>query len=140
MTGRHRHKASRIPGSFIAGSVSVVTGLGVGIAAIAELLRYSPYENPGAGRTGGLLALAAVFLIGAPLLLLATGLVGKAAHEYSAFRKTLSPGERAALDFAQAAVMTGAGAAWHRHNKEQDARLTASVMGKPPRDDFTTVA
>lgn len=143
MTGTHRRKEpGRVPGSFIAGTVSVVMGLGVGVAAIAELLRYSPYEDPGAGSAGGLLALAAVLLIIVPPLYLAISVGSKAAHDYSAFKKTLTPAERMTLNLAETAMVTGVHLAAREHHKKVDERLTASVMGEPRtgRDGITTVA
>jgi hypothetical protein len=99
------------------------------IAALYELLRYSPYEDPGALPAGVWLGLAAILDAAIAIVLLLARPVRGAIHGYSAWRHSLTPGERAALSLAEAAAMTAAHEAWRHHNGQVSARLTRSVMG-----------
>ncbi|HEY6310704.1 MAG TPA: hypothetical protein VIY52_07840 [Streptosporangiaceae bacterium] len=53
-------------------------------------------------------------------------------RRYRAWKASLTPQQRAAVDLAEAAAITTAVAAMREHHKRTDARLTASVMGRAP--------
>jgi hypothetical protein len=112
----------------------MLTGLILAVIAIATLLRYSPYENPGALPAGMWLATLAVVLIGAPAVLLAGSIIAGNRRRYRAWLATLTPEQRTAARLAAGVAALGADLAWHEHNKRKDARLSASVMGMERRD------
>lgn len=111
----------------------VITGMaavaGLAITSVAELLRYSPYEDPGALAAGTWLGLAAVGLAAVMLIALGGSAVIRAARAYRQWRRQLTPGARIAADMAEIAAMSYAHEAWSRHNREVSARLARSVMG-----------
>ena len=79
------------------------------------------------------------FFIALPVIALANVVVAaiaKAAaaehQRYRAWKTSLPPEQRMAVEVAEAAAMTAAAVAWHEHNKKVDARLSASVMGLVP--------
>ena len=116
--------------ALIAGALSVLAGLVLLAAAVAELLRYSPYENPGAGTAGLWLGIAAVILIGWPAV---AGIGTLIAGGYRARRSMLAgmtPDQRFAYLMGEALVAEVVHHELHEHNKREDARLTASVMGE----------
>ncbi len=133
MSARHSNGEVKTSPGFIAlfiGGMSLITGLVAGVGAVVELFRYSPYENPGALDIGLWMGLAAVLLVGIPagaVLLLGLRAVFR---RYRAWKRTLTPGQRTMLAFAEFAAMEVAHIAWRDHNREESARLTASVMGE----------
>jgi hypothetical protein len=79
------------------------------------------------------------FFIALPVIALANVVVAaiaKAAaaehQRYRAWKTSLPPEQRMAVELAEAAAMTAAAVAWHAHNKKVDARLSASVIGLVP--------
>lgn len=100
------------------------------IAALCELFRYSPYEDPGALTAGVWLGLAAIVVTATAIIMLIARPVRRAIRGYSAWRGSLTAGERAAIAFAEAAAMAAAHESWSHHNGEVSARLTRSVMGE----------
>jgi hypothetical protein len=133
MSARHSNGTVKTSPGFIvllAGGLSAGTGLALGVGALVELFRYSPYENPGALDIGLWTGLAAVLLAGIPAgLVLLLGL-RSALRRYRAWKRTLTPGQRTLLAFAEVAAMEAAHIAWRDHNRNESARLTASVMGE----------
>lgn len=114
-------------------TIAVVSGtlaLVLAVAAFTELVRYSPYEDPGAGAAG--LWLSAACLACATVsfaALIARARVIGAVRGYFAWRRALPPQQRAALAAAEALAMEGAHLAWKHHNAAESARLAESVMG-----------
>jgi hypothetical protein len=77
------------------------------------------------------------FFIALPVIALAIVVVAAiakaAAAEYRRYREwkaSLPPGQRAAVELAEAAALTAAAIAMHERHKRTDARLSASVMGQ----------
>ena len=68
---------------FIGGTLAVA---GLSIASAAELLRYSPYEDPGALTSGFWLGVAAVSVAAVTLAVIGGSLAIRAARGFSAFR------------------------------------------------------
>lgn len=133
MSARHSNGTVKTSRGFIvliAGTASVAAGAILAPIALIELLRYSPYEDPGALGTGMWTGLAAILLIGLPVgLVLVLGL-RSALRRYRAWKRTLTPGQRTLLAFAEFAAMEAAHIRWRDHNRDESARLTASVMGE----------
>jgi hypothetical protein len=84
------------------------------------------------------------FFIALPVIALAIVVVAAIAHvaagehrQYRAWKASLPPEERMAVELAEAAALTAAAIAWHEHNKRVDARLTSSVMGYTMPDGHT---
>lgn len=132
-----RHASGRLgPRGFlvIGAAASACTGLILVPFALDELFRYSPYSDPGAGTAGLWLSVAAAALILVPLAGLLIFLVVRGMRQYLAWRRTLTPQQRAALAAAEFVAMAGTEMAFRHHNREESARLTESVMG-PERGD-----
>lgn len=129
--GRHASGSSKTPTGLAVGILSVIVGAVVVPIALVNLFSYSPYENPGAGERGLWLGLLAAGAIGVPAAALALRAAVSALRSYAAWKRTLTPQQRTALAWAEVAVLFGAHLAWRHHNREQDAKLTASVMGEP---------
>jgi hypothetical protein len=117
----------------LAGTIACWTG-GITVIAHADQLGAENYDY-----NGQMLDTVGVILILLPLIVavlwIAVRIAGMAAGEhrrYQAWKGTLPPGQRTAVELAEAAALTAAAIAWHEHNKRADARLTASVMGQPP--------
>ena len=93
----------------IAGSpwIAAAGGLMLGIPAVAKLLKGSskPVKPPRPSRYA----------------------------RYRAWRRSLTPGQRLALDVGTFIALTATHIAWHHHNQKVSARLTASVMGTGPK-------
>jgi hypothetical protein len=53
-------------------------------------------------------------------------------QRYRAWKATLAPEQRMAVELSETAALTAAAVAWHQHHKRLDARLSASVMGQAP--------
>lgn len=71
---------------------------------------------------------------------IAVRLVRAAAAEhrrYQAWKASLPPGQRAAVEAGEAVALAAAALAWHEHNKRTSARLTSSVMGRTMPDGRT---
>lgn len=111
------------------GATSLTAGAMMLPPALIELFRYSPYEDPGAGRTGLLLLLGFLLFAGLPVLLLAARCAWAAGRSYLAWKRTLTPGQRALLAWAELSALTAAHLSWRAHNRSESERLTASVMG-----------
>jgi hypothetical protein len=78
----------------------------------------------------GAFFIALPFIAGAIRLLAAIAHVAAGEHrQYRAWKASLPPEERMAVELAEAAALTAAAIAWHEHNKRVDAQLTSSVMG-----------
>jgi hypothetical protein len=129
---RHANGQSSAPIGLAIGAVSLTAGIVMLVPALVELFRYSPYEDPGAGKAGLFLGLGFVFCAGIPLLWLAVRGAGAAGRSYLAWRRSLTPGERALLIWAELAGLAGAHVAWRDYNQRESARLTESVMGSVP--------
>lgn len=130
--GKHRNDIVKRSPLFICvsgGSACVIAGAGLLIASVAELLRYSPYGDPGAGQAGLWTGIAAVILIAVPAGSLAVWGAARLVRRYLAWLRTLTPGQRLAASVIEFGVMEGVHYVWHEHNKRESARLTASVMG-----------
>lgn len=112
-----------------AGIASACTGIILIPFALDALLRYSPYGNPGALGIGLWLGAAAVALIAFPAAVALAVALARSARRYLAWRRTLTPGQRAALATAELAALAVGEEALRRHNREVSARLTKSVMG-----------
>jgi hypothetical protein len=134
--GRHASGRKTPPGFAIraAGAASASTGIILIPFSLDELFRYSPYGDPGAGTAGLWLAVSALLLIGVPVAVAAVITMVRAGRRYLAWRRSLTPGERAAVSAAEVVFLLGAETALRHYNHEQSARLTASVMG-PDRGD-----
>lgn len=125
----HRGPRGKSGIPFIAGSVSVITGVALLPVAADKLFAYSPYGNPAAGQAGLRLGIASVVLTGVPLLLLIVRHAWRSYCRYRAWKATLTPQEQFALTMAETALLIGGHLIWHDHNKRVSAALTASVMG-----------
>jgi len=112
-----------------AGTISLVAGGALLPVALWNLFRYSPYQDPGDLGTGLWLGIASALLIGIPLLALAITAIRVLTRNYRAWKRTLTPGQRLAVTFAEALGLEAAHIAWRDHNRKEDARLTDSVMG-----------
>lgn len=104
-----------------------LSGIPCAIGALAEGSAYSA-ANPGASSAAAHLGLAAVILLGVPVLVLAVRLL----VQYSRWKKTLTPEQRLILSLAELGALTGAAIGLHHHNREVSERLTASAMGRVP--------
>ncbi|MCW2930036.1 MAG: hypothetical protein JWM19_998 [Actinomycetia bacterium] len=100
------------------------------VMALDSFLRYSPYGDPGAIRTGLWLGLTGLAIIVIPAGIALIVFAVAAWRRYAAWKGQLTPGQQDAVSLAEAAALEGAHLAWHRHNQEEDARLTESVMGR----------
>jgi len=118
------------PGALAVFATSALIGLILLIASVAQLLRYSPYDDPGAGTTGLWLGVFGLFLIGAPVALVAGHLFIETRQKHQRWLATLTPEQRAAVKAAEYAALIGADLLWHEHNKRESAQLTDSVMGR----------
>jgi len=64
--------------------------------------------------------------------------VAAAEHRrYKAWKASLDPGQRAAVELAEAAAATVAAIGMRQHHKRVDVRLTSSVMGRTMPDGHT---
>lgn len=132
---RPRHASGRIaPGphgllALVAGIPSVLIGAGLLLIALIEAFRYSPYGDPGAGNVALWLGIAGLLAAGIPLLAAGFGAGRAGLRAYLAWKRTLTPEERFLVDAAEVAALWGAHLAFREHNRREDARLTASVMG-----------
>lgn len=125
--GRHRSgQVKNTPWGTAAGIVMFISGIPCAIGALAEGSGYSA-ANSGASSAAAHLGLAAVILLGVPVLILAVRLL----TGYSRWKKTLTPEQRLLLSLAELGVLTGAAIGLHHHNREVSERLAASAMGKP---------
>lgn len=124
------------------GIASAAGGVCCLIAAVPEVFRYSPYEDPGAGTSTLLLLACFLALTGLPVLILAVRAVALVMREHAALVARLTPGQRALLYWSELAGLVVAHEIFRRRNRETSARLTASVLGEesPARDDFAPVA
>ena len=132
--GKHRSgavSASHGPGIAVFGAfgLSEAIGIALGAVSLAELLRYQPYDDAGAGTAGLYLGIAAVILAGGPVLIVSFMILRALLRRYSAWKQTLTPGERTAVTFAELGALIGLHEALKHHNREVSARLTESVMG-----------
>lgn len=100
------------------------------VASVAELLRYSPYEDPGAGQAGFWLGLAALAVGGTMLTAIGLSLILRGARGYLRWKSSLTPGARVAADIAEIALMSEAHERWRGHNQAVSERLSRSVMGE----------
>jgi len=127
-------------------AIAAVTCEILGIALIAEGTHLEalgaanpdgPY-NPGWWWFGGILVMLLPFIAGAICVLAAIARAAAAGHQrYRAWKATLTPEQRTAVELAEAAALTTAAIAWHEHNERRDAELTSSVMGYTMPDGHT---
>jgi hypothetical protein len=108
---------------------SMACSIPVGIVAVDELLAYSPYENPGPLSTGLWLGAIAVAMFAVPVLAVILRMAVADIRREMAWKRTLTPGQRLAVNLAEAAAMGAAHVAWRDHNRAVGAELTAKVMG-----------
>jgi hypothetical protein len=114
---------------------AVVTGIVLGVMSVQDLLRYSPYEDPGDGQKGLWLGIAAVIVIGIPVAIVAVAIIPALARDYRRMMRSLTPGQRFAVMLGESAGMAVAHELWRNRNDEESARLTGSVMGGPGGED-----
>ena len=139
MTSGYAARHARHAGNRAARRLLALTGIlacwtgGILVIAHADQLGAANYDY-----NGQPLDVAGAALILLPLIIAALWLViviarmAAAEHRrYRAWKATLPPEQRTAVELAEAAALTVAAIAWHEHNKRVDARLTASVMGQP---------
>lgn len=115
-----------IPLVILAVVIAVVVLLSM---AVDSFLRYSPYEDPGAFRTGMWLATAGLLLAMLPAGMLLAWAGWAALRRYGAWKGRLTPRQQEAMCFAEVALLEEAHLTWRHHNQQEDARLTESVMG-----------
>lgn len=127
--GRHQSGQSTAPTLLIAGSLSVAAGTILLPIAVAELLRYSPYEDPGAGQTGLMIGLLSITLLGIPALALAVRAGLWLRRQRKAWLASLTPEQRGRVYLAEAAGMTALHLYLRHHHRGESERLAASVMG-----------
>jgi hypothetical protein len=83
----------------------------------------------------GAFFLALPFIAGAIWLLAAIVRTAAAEHQrYCAWKASLTPEQRLAVELAEAAAVTAAAIAMREHHRHTDARLTSSVMGRAMPD------
>jgi hypothetical protein len=109
--------------------VALACGTVLGVMSVQDLLRYSPYEDPGDGQKGLWLGVAAVIVISVPVLGIAAVIIRALARDYRHMMRNLTPGQRFAVMLGEAAGMAVAHEAWKHRNEQASARLTTSVMG-----------
>lgn len=134
-----KHSSGAVKGSLvlpavIAGAFSFLTGVILLPFVVTELLRYSPYGNPGAGTTGLWLGVTALILIAVPALALTALSLRKLIRDYRRWKRGLPAGQRAVVTFLELIALEGAHLAWRDHNRQESERLSASVMGEARKD------
>jgi hypothetical protein len=124
----------KIPGPAIAAGVIICWIAGIVVIARADQLGAQNYDY-----NGQPLDVAGVALILLPFIILGLWLTARIARvaagehaRYKAWKGTLTPAQRTAVEAAELAALSAAAYGWYRHNREVDARLSASVMGQPP--------
>jgi len=129
MSTRGTHRSGRekdLKGLVLIGTLVAIVPLTV--AAVAELLAYSPYENPRAEAHGAWLLVLPVIVVALVAFLLGRFII----RAYLIWRRSLTPEQRAALVWIELASLAGAHLFFRHRRKETNARLTASVMGEVP--------
>jgi len=116
------------------GIASVTGGVCLLVPAVAEALRYSPYENPGAGTAALLLFICFLVLTGLPALFLAIRVFGAIVRQHARLVSHLTPGQRILLYWSEFAGLLVAHEIFRHRNRETSERLTASVMGETPEN------
>jgi hypothetical protein len=131
--GKGRHASAPRPtlalAATIAGTASESIGTVLLLIALDKLIRYSPYGDPQAGRVGFTLLGISALLIAVPILVIIGCLIIRGVRQWRAWSRALSPEQRMMLRFAETAAMEGAHIALRDHNRREDARLSASVIG-----------
>jgi hypothetical protein len=118
-----------------AGLIGVASGTGLGVTALEDLFRYSPYQDPQDLSRGLWLGVAAVVLILAiPVTSFSLYLIRREIA-YAHWKRTLTPEQRAALTIAEVAALEAAHLVWRDRNRAESARLTGSVMGGTGGED-----
>jgi hypothetical protein len=131
--GKHASGTSKTPAGLVTGTASAAVGLLVmAPVALIEALRYSPYENPGAGKVALDVGLLALFLVLVPAGCAVLTSIMWLHGQRKAWMARLTPAQRAAVYWGEFAGMSVLHMLWSRHNREVSERLTASVMGEPP--------
>jgi hypothetical protein len=135
--GRHSSRAGLPVGLIlgISGAGSVVAGFIILLVALDKLLAYSPVGNPEAGRVGFTLLGMSVLFIGIPVVSVVALALVSGLRRHSAWMKTLTPRERLAVRVGETAMMEAGHIAWRDHNRAEDARLSASVIGAAPQTE-----
>jgi hypothetical protein len=112
-----------------AGLIGLASGIGLGISGLEDLFRYSPYVDPADLSRGlWLCAAAAVLILAVPVTSFLAYLIRRE-REYAAWKRTLTPEQRAMLAVAEIAALEAAHLVYREHNRHESARLTDSVMG-----------
>ena len=135
--GKHSNGTVRTSPALIAlaaGTASVLTGAVLAVVAVTEALRYSPYEDPGAGNTALRLGIISVVLLGIPPGILALIAMRSMLRRYLGWKRTLTPEQQAIVTAGELAALEIAHLAWRDHNRREDSRLTESVMGEKRSD------
>lgn len=111
----------------VAGVTSAITGP---VVLLAALIAGSPWLAAAGGLMLGIPAVAKL-LKGSSKPVRPP----KPSHyaRYRAWRQSLTPEQRLALDATTFVAMTAAHIAWSHHNRAVSTRLTASVMGNGPK-------
>lgn len=137
--GRHAGSPVAGPNYFLAlviGIPSVLTGVALLVAAVAEAFQYKPYTNPGPLTAAVWLGISGALLAGVPVLVAVLSGARVAHRHYAAWKQTLTPEQRFAVNAAELAAMTGAHLALREHHKRVSERLTASVVGDAGKYDY----
>ncbi len=133
--GRHSRGVSKRKMALAIAAAAGSEGLGIVVIAIGNHRAAQDYyyDVIPFGIWGALfIALPAIVLA----LRVIAGIVKAAAAEHRRSREwkaSLPPGERAAVELAEAAAMAAAAIAAHERHKRRDAELTESVMGRARR-------
>jgi hypothetical protein len=91
--------------------------------------------NDTAGAWGAVFIIVVPILIGLGWVLYA---VGSAAGKYAAWKRTLTPQQRAAVNLAEAAALTGAAVALHESNKRQKRHYAEKAAERQASKDMMT--
>jgi hypothetical protein len=98
----------------------------------------NPGYNYAPGEAWGAFFILAPFIAGAVWVLVQVAEIAAAEHRrYREWKASLTPQQRMAVELSETAALTAAAVAWHKHNKQVDARLTSSVMGWTMPDGVT---
>jgi hypothetical protein len=122
-------RASSWPAEAKIGAVMAAAGAVMLLASVISLAFYHDGADAGAGRLSLGLALGALIFIGVPAVITAAWVTVHSFRRYFAWKRTLTPQERVAVDLAEAAVLWSAHLAMQHQHRETQARLSASVMG-----------
>jgi hypothetical protein len=123
-----------LPGSFLTGIILAIAGFANNAQAVQDGIADSPWA--GVATAGVLLALAPVLAIAGFLLVNFLKFCAEEEKRYRAWKKTLTPQERMAVNLAEAAALTIAHEHMKERNREQRDYHTARVMGGAQWDAY----